>query len=58
MLVVVWALCVSSFMVARFQAGWHVRQGRGRAQRGRCVTHVGVGGVVPIGVVYASLTKE
>jgi hypothetical protein len=52
-LVVVWALCVRLFVVARFQAGWHVHQGRGRARRGRCVAHVGVGvgGVVPIGVV-------
>jgi hypothetical protein len=54
-LVVVWALCVHSFVVARFRA----RQGgchwRGRGRRRWRVTPVGVGSVVPVGVAPAGV---
>jgi hypothetical protein len=54
-LVVVWALCIHSFVVARFRA----RQGgchwRGRGRRRWRVTPVGIAGVVPVGVAPAGI---
>ena len=50
------ALC--SFIHGGEVPSWVAYQGRGRAWRGWCVTHVGVGSVILICVIYALLTKE